>query len=780
MGILILKEIKRHILSLKGVISATLFLLCAGLLLTLNNMRAGYSGLEAVLSLMTLAVAILIPVVVSNSISDERKWGTDKYIESLPFTKTQIFMSKLLGALGFLLIPTAILAVYPFVLAMYGDVSFIHAFAGLLMFVLFELLLVAFALMLSSFFGKAWRSMLAYYITLVAVFLLGAFAVVLPQGRIFGLVFFLILAFLIGFITYISTRNTKLLIASLVISIAVPLTVFLIAPSCFEGSVESFLKALSPFRRFDPIVFGLFDLRSFVFFGSVAALLVYIALQIFKKNRAKVNKKAQMISFVLALVVLFANVSLFAVPDRIAQVDVTKYGTYQISNVTKDYLASMDNDITVYLLNPNGSDEKLYSYINRYCELDDNIRLVEVDIDKDSEFCDKYNLDVTQVSAYSAIVESDKRYTYIDSNSYFCYSNEKLGFSDMSLEEYNYLCAQYMQYYSMIAGNASYEDQAQTIAETLMSLQYDSVPSIKAESVFNSAIEYVCAEYIPAVYFLTGNGEELGGTLSELFPDSKRLDLSSVTEMPKDISMLIINVPESDYSAEEVAKLIEYVDRGGRVLVLTNSENLNMENLCRFLEYYGMSAEDGIVCEGDGEDKSVVEATVNTEHDALAALDGEKALAMDITDGASILLNAPQDSSLILTPILTTGENAYIGDNTEEKGIKVLAAVAEQSDGVNTSRIAWFTGDSVFDEIDPSSSEPETDTYVLVYVMSWLGIVHESKLAAPASVPYQSRIMQVEVGDIVGVGIVFIGIIPLAALGGGLLYIHIRRKRGKV
>ncbi len=67
--------------------------------------------------------------------------------------------------------------------------------------------------------------------------------------------------------------------------------------------------------------------------------------------------------------------------------------------------------------------------------------------------------------------------------------------------------------------------------------------------------------------------------------------------IPEDCDCLLINAPTSDYSEAEANQIIEYLDGGGRAIILAAYTEDSMTNFSRILEAYGMTLTDGIVME---------------------------------------------------------------------------------------------------------------------------------------------------------------------------------------
>ena len=403
---------------------------------------------------------------------------------------------------------------------------------------------------------------------------------------------------------------------------------------------------------------------------------------------------------------------------------------------------------------------------------------------------------------YSLIVESEKRITVLDYYDLFYYMTansalNQMGFTKMSESEYLEAIQMFNQYMS----SADYAEQAATYLSYLL---YDTSRYFRGEAMLVTAIEYVLADVIPAQYYLTGHGETaLEGTLIEemldLYGDGYLpLDLTNVDAIPEDASSVLVLAPTSDYTEGEVRMMKNYLERGGSMVFVTNEANLSMPNLMSLMAAYGMSALPGAVGEevavpeeelgeteastdseattdtegaedtaetgasdetGEGADAGTengldamptkltytVDVVVNTDHDSLADLAMETSLAPAVTNGNSILFSGSDDPSLICTALFSTSKDAFIGEATEERGTRILAAAAENANGAH---LTWFTGAESFTIRSDSMTNDNLGQlycdFCLYAVMGWTGLTYESALTMPDDMLYDTAYLNVD------------------------------------
>lgn len=77
------------------------------------------------------------------------------------------------------------------------------------------------------------------------------------------------------------------------------------------------------------------------------------------------------------------------------------------------------------------------------------------------------------------------------------------------------------------------------------------------------------------------------------------LSLLSEGEIPQDAAALLIYAPQSDLSESERDLILDYLQQGGRLLLVTDYSEEERPNLDAVTAYYGLSSVDGIVLEED-------------------------------------------------------------------------------------------------------------------------------------------------------------------------------------
>lgn len=488
----------------------------------------------------------------------------------------------------------------------------------------------------------------------------------------------------------------------------------------------------------------------------------------------KINSRYALIAIALAAVLLLAAIVGAVLPRKLTSLDMTAGHIYKLSSSTKQFLSALDEDVTIYVIDADTTQKKFEEYIKRYAECSDRITVEYVNSSRNEEvaamlaefgFSSAY-----PPSAYSLLICSESRTQFVDFSSLFTYSNEKLGFTELSGSYYNY----YAQLFSSSADYADYLDAL--VTETEMNFH--------GETAITQLIEYVSADIIPQAYFMTGHGEDSvsDGNFAALLQYYGYAfgvyDASSDGAVPEDAACIIINEPKEDFTAEQVDTLVEYLENGGNMMLLLSPECADMTNLASLAEYCGFSVDNGVVMEDvtDSEDEDAealpsktVAITVNIDHDMFATL---STASFSLTEATPIGISEDLRKAQLVTPLLATSDKAYI-EGSEEKSPYVLGVAVEEETDAGNMRVVCFTGALSFNSKDNS-----VDALTLpVCALSWVaeGFVSEIEETAPAL--YQEMYLSISQEKAVYLGIMFAIVAPACIIGFGVASCKSRKKK---
>ena len=450
---------------------------------------------------------------------------------------------------------------------------------------------------------------------------------------------------------------------------------------------------------------------------------------------------------IVIVIAVVANLIVGSLPTTATQIDLTSNSLYSLSDQTRRIAASLDRDVTLYLLATSGNEDATISrFLNNYAALSSHIRVENVDPGERPTFLKGYDLETSRLYQNSVIVDSGDRYRLV-------------GYDEIFVTDYS------MNYYSY---------------------SYETSTTFDGENAITNAIHYVTSDNLPKVYVLTGHGEaELSEDVTDMIQqdnmEQESLSLLSLDAVPEDAAAVLINAPSSDLGDDETEVLIAWLQNGGNVVLMTDyiAEG-SMTNLLRVTAAMGLTVEPGIILEGDRNMR-----VSRYPHYILPEMTSHEITEALMEGGYYILTPIAQpivetgSSGASVTWLLTTSGSAYaklaaLDMKTTEKeegdteGPFHVGAVSE-----NGGKLIWFSSGSMLTgNVDRTVGGANSNLFL--NALNWMGGQEESISIRAKSLDTAS--LTVTGAQSSFWSIVMIGLIPLGFIALGLV-VTIRRKR---
>ena len=278
-------ELSSYFTGLSGYVFGAFLLLFAGIYTMAYNIKNALSNFEYVLSGMSFIFLIIVPILTMRVLAEEKRQKTDQLLYSLPLTMTQVVMGKYAAMLVMLLVPLAIISIYPLILSAYGNFNLAAAYGALTGFFFLGAALLAVGTFVSSLTeSQAVAAGLCFVVLLVNYFL-SSLASFLSTTAFASFAAF---AVCIALLAQIFWRMTKSGFGASVIFIALEAVLFALytfRKDSFGGLFPTLLQRLSLFARFEQFVNGVFDITAIVFYISVIGVFLFISVQSMEKRR---------------------------------------------------------------------------------------------------------------------------------------------------------------------------------------------------------------------------------------------------------------------------------------------------------------------------------------------------------------------------------------------------------------------------------------------------------------------------------------------------------------
>ncbi len=435
-------------------------------------------------------------------------------------------------------------------------------------------------------------------------------------------------------------------------------------------------------------------------------------------------------------VVILLNVLLSRVPANFAQIDLTSNRLYDITDVSRDYLASLDEDVSILVLaQKDNVDTRIVRFMEKYAALSDRLTLTFTDPVIYPSLLTAYGVESGTVVVECPATDRVETFSL----------NDVVGYDMMSYYYYG------------------------TTQET----------DFDCEGLLTSAIDFVVSSETLSVYTLRGHGESaLPASASEMMEKSRMVleEVNLLTDggIPAECDVLLSYMPTRDLADNELATLRSYLTGGGKVVYLMTPDNtLVLPNWESLMADYGMAPTDGLIADTKayyGNTPYIFFPTLDTTSDAAGALTEDALLLVDQSRGLT-LTEFAEGSTLTVEALLTTTDEGFnVTNEAQTQGTYPVAAVAK-----NAETGARFTVYAAASLIDPSITDSFTNLSNLTLFLNSVSVgFEEISNISIAPVSLEEPLNTVTTAGLWS--LLFIAVIPLTLLICGSVRALRRRK----
>lgn len=461
------------------------------------------------------------------------------------------------------------------------------------------------------------------------------------------------------------------------------------------------------------------------------------------KKTTKMGTYTVIVSLILLAAIVLINMIVAAIPSKYTIIDTSLDKLYSISESTEKAMKNLNQSVTMYFLCPQGTpDDTLMTFLERYAAETSMISIKIIDPIENPAFILNYTEE--EISDYSLIIESDKRFKIVDYNEIY------------ELDIYSYY------YY----GEYNY--------------------SFNGERLITSAIDYVTTDILPKIYTLSGHNEaSISASLSEQIEDMnytvESLSLLSMTAVPEDAAAIIINSPTADINEDDAKKLTAYLEEGGSVFLITSAMSVEFSNLMSVTSNYGLSAAEKLVIEESS--SNCIPGMPYWLLPDIASHSITSSLSSDVYMQIPYAhpIDVKEVSGISVTKLFTTSDKAYTilpdaqtTSKTDEsdEGSFTVGAIAENGNG---GKLLWIGSNYAFVDKANSYSSGANYQYFLSSI-SYLSPRDTIVTDIPA-VEITNPMLTVTESGASFWGITLTFIIPLTFLSIGLVKWWLRRRK---
>ncbi|MBE6661707.1 MAG: hypothetical protein E7606_00335 [Ruminococcaceae bacterium] len=495
-------------------------------------------------------------------------------------------------------------------------------------------------------------------------------------------------------------------------------------------------------------------------------------LKDFKQKTSNMGLRVFLITLAVLIGLTALNFLFSLLPTSVTELDASADKIYSVTSTAKRSLAKLKQDVEIYYLAAGGErslvDERLQTkiFLDKLPSYSSHVSVKVIDTATDANFVSSLGIGESYEN-YSIVVKSDKRARVLTQSDLFYYSITELEGLIGKLT-----AAEAQQYVYML--QAYY---GQTVTPTY---HFDG------EGQLLSAIDYVTSDDLSRVYILGGHSEtELSTALTDKlelqYMATASLTLQGATAIPEDCALLVIHCPQSDLTAEEAQSISAYLDKGGKLMLVTLPGISELTNLLSVTNAYGLYAEDGIVIETDNQHyyQYPFYLVPNIASHAITKDLATTTPAL-LFESHGIRVAESLPSGVGATALFTTSDGAYIIETNAESmnrpegqtpSAHHVGVVAEAENG---AEIVWISSYGITNENANTSAQGGNYSYFLA-ALQWL-CKAEAPVSLVPSITLSLSHLDVPTATAGFWAIVLILLVPIAIFAAGLVY-WLRRRR---
>ena len=463
----------------------------------------------------------------------------------------------------------------------------------------------------------------------------------------------------------------------------------------------------------------------------------------FKHTKFKYGGYAAMISIIVLAVVIVLNL---VVNELGLKLDLSSKKLYTISDESIKIIKDLKKDVKIYPLFQAGKeDATLKELLNSYTSKSKKLSVQYVDPQQHVDFTEKYAKSGENIDIGGVIVEYGNKFKLIK-------------YSDMRPTQKNG-SSQYMLY----------------------------------EQKITNAIMYVTSDKDVKIYTLQGHSEAKFGQYLTIALESQNITVNEVSLAtgqwkPETSDILVINAPKRDISSDELAKIKDFLFKGGRGLFFLDYAKVEMPNLSALLKTYATSILKSIVYEGSANNYFISPAdimpTMQKNPILQPLIDSKIPVLVQSSQGIQVLKEKKE--SVTVAPLLVTTEKAYGKTDTttqsQEKAsgdisgpFNLAVAITDKlnpDDESKNTKIVIFGTSKVYDDkavVQTNGSNLD----LLTNSVNWLSEKKDNITVAPKSLATET--LKINQNQALTIAAITVIVIPLIVIVSGII-VWLRRR----
>jgi len=362
-------------------------------------------------------------------------------------------------------------------------------------------------------------------------------------------------------------------------------------------------------------------------------------LESFKSRQVKYGGYAALLTLAVIVGLILVNLIAGQLP---LQVDLTGNKLFSLSEQTLQVLETVKTPVRFYgLWRPGEGSQEVTNVVDLYLSKNRNISLELIDPDRNPGFVNRYDRERQGIQRGSLIVEGEKGFKLIAPADMYDVSQSQSGGS--------------------------------------------AVTGVAIERRITSALLFAGTGVTPVIYEITGHGEyPISAYGMQDMVERENFTLKSlnllVEAIPSDASALILLNPLRDLAASEAEKILDYLGRGGRILIIANYQIRELTCLNEVLASYGLAFTYGIVHETDPYYVAIDSSTEwpdLSDHEITMPLADKSKTPVVLIEAMALNLLDTKRRSVDITPLMTSSRAAFLRTNLDDdSAVKVASDIS--------------------------------------------------------------------------------------------------------
>jgi len=282
---IIKKEMKNYFNHITGYIFLFFYVVASAIFFINTNVVNLSAEFFHTLINSTMIFMLMIPMLTMRLFSEEFAQKTDQLLYTAPITTSSIVFGKFLAACLMLLIGVTITFVFPYLISSYGQLPMSRIIGTYVGYYLLGVSFISIGILVSVSTQSQVVAAIGSFALIFVFFMMGGMINVIPATRDAGLIFAGIIAALVGYIFYSSTKNVWASGGVLAVMLSFFGIIWVVSPAFYEGFAIRSLQWVSLVSRFGSFAMGVLEVADVVYYITFSILFCFFAITVIEKRR---------------------------------------------------------------------------------------------------------------------------------------------------------------------------------------------------------------------------------------------------------------------------------------------------------------------------------------------------------------------------------------------------------------------------------------------------------------------------------------------------------------